>query len=301
MNAVTAYLSSLAALLQPDGASDRVVPPSGNAAKLTLFTAAAMAFLAVFALALSTAAGRIASDWSSALDGAITLRISAPEEEMARQTDTALSVLASTPAVSGARALSADEARALLEPWFGADLPVEELPIPQLIEARTASGFDVDALRLRLSAEVPGAVVDDHSRWRAPLVSAANRLRFLGIASVLVIGATTAAMIALAVGAALSANAQTIRVLRLVGARDSYIAQAFVRRFTLRALGGAAVGTVIALLALALLPSGEDAVLKGLGFRGAGWLLPLLVPLAAAAVALAATRTAALRTLRGFQ
>ena len=133
------------------------------------------------------------------------------------------------------------------------------------------------------------------------LVSAANRLRFLGIASVLVIGATTAAMIALAVGAALSANAQTIRVLRLVGARDSYIAQAFVRRFTLRALGGAAVGTVIALLALALLPSGEDAVLKGLGFRGAGWLLPLLVPLAAAAVALAATRTAALRTLRGFQ
>lgn len=301
MNAVTAYLSSLAALVQPDGASDRVVPPAGNAARLTLFTAAAMAFLAVFALALSTAAGRVATDWSSALDGAVTLRISAPADELPQQTERALSVLGSTPGVSGARALSADEARALLEPWFGPDLPVEDLPIPQLIEARTAEGFDADALRLRLTAEVPGAVVDDHERWRAPLVSAASRLRLLGVAAVLVIGATTAAMITLAVNAALAANAQTIRVLRLVGARDSYIAQAFVRRFTFRALGGAVAGTVIALLALALMPSGDDGVLQGLGFEGAGWLWPVLVPVAAAGVALAATRSAALRTLHGFR
>ena len=51
-----------------------------------------------------------------------------------------------------------------------------------------------------------------------------------------------AAMITLAARAALAANAEVIRVLRLVGAKDSYIARAFVRRFTLRTLAGAAVG-----------------------------------------------------------
>ena len=35
-----------------DGAGDRIVPPTGFTAQLTLFSAGAMAFLAVFALAL---------------------------------------------------------------------------------------------------------------------------------------------------------------------------------------------------------------------------------------------------------
>ncbi|NIR61201.1 MAG: cell division protein FtsX, partial [Gammaproteobacteria bacterium] len=91
-------------------------------------------------------------------------------------------------------------------------------------------------------AEVPGAVLDDHTRWRRPLVSAASRLRLLGIVSLLLIGAAMAAMITLAAQAALAANTQVIAVLRLVGARDSYITRAFVRRFTLRALGGSALG-----------------------------------------------------------
>ena len=54
----------------------------------------------------------------------------------------------------------------------------------------------------------------------------------------MLIGATMAAMITLAARAALATNAEVIRVLRLVGAKDSYIARAFVRRFTLRTLPG---------------------------------------------------------------
>ena len=53
---------------------------------------------------------------------------------MIAQTDAALQVLGTTPGVGSARALTAEEQRALLEPWFGPDLPVETLPMPQLIE-----------------------------------------------------------------------------------------------------------------------------------------------------------------------
>lgn len=285
-------------------AADDVVPRSGWTSSLTIFTAAAMGFLAVFALALVLASGRLASSWSAALSQSATVRVSAPEGSEAAQRDRVLAILATTPGVASARALEADETRRLLEPWFGPDLPVETLPIPMLIAIdETASGFDAEGLRLRLAAEVPGAVLDDHTRWRRPLVEAAERLRSLGLVSLALIGAVTAAMIALAAQASLAANARIIQVLRLVGARDSYIARAFVRRFTLRALGGAAVGVLAGLGVVTLLPSAgaETGFPGGFGFHGAGWVAVLAIAPLAGIVAFAATRFAAFRTLRGVQ
>ncbi len=289
------------ALLKGDSQADRVVPPSGYTATLTLLTSAAMAFLAVFALALSLATGRLADRWASELARSATVRISAPAGQIEAQTNAALEVLRTTPGVAKARALSNEEQRKLLEPWFGPDLPIETLPVPQLIEViEDNNGYDAEGLRLRLSAEAPGAVLDDHTRWRKPLVRAADRLRSLGLLSILLIAVATGAMITLAANAALAANAQVIHVLRLIGAKDSYIARAFVRRFTLRALGGAAIGTVAGMIAVAFLPSATEAggFLTGLGFQGWHWLLPFVIPPLAALVAFWATRTAALRSLR---
>ncbi len=295
------YLTRLLGLLAGDPQADRMVPPTGFTARLTLLTSAAMAFLAVFALALSLATGRLAARWADELAQTSTLRISAPQDQMDAQTRAALNLLRTTPGVAEARALDADEQRALLEPWFGPDLPVEALPIPQLIEIiEDVNGYDATGLRARLQAEVPGAVLDDHTRWREPLVAAAARLRLLGFVSMVLIAGATAAMITLAASAALAANAQVIRVMRLVGARDIYIARAFVRRFTLRALSGAAAGTLAGCFAVLLLPSTDAAggFLTGLGFQGWHWLWPLTIPALAAIVAFVATRHAALRVLR---
>jgi len=295
--------SVIRGILGGDKQADRVVPPSGYTATLTGFSAAAMAFLAVFALALALAAGRLADRWSAALAHMATVRISAPAGQMEAQTKAVLNVLKTTPGVASARPLSDAEQRKLLAPWFGPDLPLDSLPIPRLIEVvEKASGPDVEGLRLRLAAEAPGAIYDDHTRWRRPLVRAAQRLRLLAEVSMLLIALATAAMITLAASAALAANATVISVLRLVGARDIYIARAFVRRFTLRALGGAAVGTALAMGAVMLLPSAakEGAFLTGLGFQGGEWVLPLLIPFLAAFVSFWATRAAALRTLRGL-
>ena len=295
-----AVLSRLPALLTPDAGADRVVPPSGFTVRLTLFTSAAMAFLTVFALALSLAAGRLAENWDAALARTATLRISAPADQMAEQTATALRLLEQTPGIASAHALSDGEQQALLEPWFGPDLPVDSLPIPQLIElVEDDAGYDSEGLRLRLSAEVPGAVLDDHSRWRRPLVAAAGRLRLLGWVSIALIAAATGAMVTLAANAALAANAQVITVLRLVGATDGYIAGAFVRRFTLRTVTGAAGGTVLGLIAVLLMPGSSEAgaFLTGLRFAGWHWLLPIFIPPLAALVAYLATQSSARRVL----
>ena len=289
------------AFLRDEGKGDSVVPPSGHTAWLTSFSAAAMAFLAVFALALSLAAGSLAARWQASLDRTATVRLSAPEDQIDLQTKAVLATLATTPGIASARAMTVDEQRTLLAPWFGPDLPVDTLPLPRLIEiTEDSTGYDGEGLRQRLAAEAPGAVLDDHTRWRRPLAVAATRLRLLGFMSIVLIGTATAAMITLAASAALAANAQVIRVLRLVGARDVYIARAFVRRFTLRALMGAAAGTGLGMVGVWMLPSADSAggFLTGLGFQGAGWLLPLLLPPLTAAVAYAATRASALRKLR---
>ncbi len=296
-------LTRLFDLIAGDPQADRAVPPTGFTARLTLFTAAAMAFLTVFALALSLATGRLADRWSDELARTSTLRISAPEGQVEAQTAAAIKILETTPGVAAARALTVDEQKALLEPWFGPDLPVEDLPIPQLVEIiEEGRGYDSTGLRARLQAEVPGALLDDHTRWRDPLVTAAGRLRSLGWLAIALIAASTAAMITLAAQAALAANAQVIRVMRLVGAQDIYIARAFVRRFTLRAFAGASIGTVAGMVVVLILPSADTAggFLTGLGFQGAHWFWPMTIPLLAAIVAFAATRAAALRNLRAL-
>lgn len=290
--------------LQSDAQADRVVPPSGFTAQLTLFAAAAMAFLAVFALALSLAASRLADEWGAELALSATIRIAAPADQQQAQTDAALRILQTTRGVAQARALSNDEQAALLAPWLGADLVLDSLPVPRLIEVlETAEGMDAAGLRLRLAAEVPGAVLDDHSRWREPLVRAAGRLTFLGWTAIILIAAVTAAMVTLAANAALAANASVIAVLRLVGATDAYIARAFIRRFTLRALIGAAGGVALGMIAVAFMPRASDetaSFLTGLGFQGWHWLVPLAIPPLAAAVAFVATKMAARRTLEGL-
>jgi cell division transport system permease protein len=279
----------------------QVVPPSGPTAWLTTFTSGAMTFLCVFALALSLASGRLADRWQETLARTATIRLSATVDQIQIQTDAILDVLATTPGIASFRLIDEAETRALLEPWFGPGLPVEALPIPRLFElVEAAEPYESEGLRQRLTVEAPGALLDDHTRWRRPLIEAAERIRLLGVLSIALIGAAMAAMITLAARAALATNAEVIRVLRLVGAKDTYIARAFVRRFTLRALAGAAVGTAAGIIGVAALPAADAAggFLTGLGFTGTGWLWPLALPPVAALVAFAATRRAAFQKLR---
>ncbi|NNF90421.1 MAG: cell division protein FtsX [Boseongicola sp.] len=285
--------------LFPDGIAERVVPSTGFTAALTILSAAAMAFLAVLALALALAADDMAARWEAELSGTATIRISAPADQRAAQTDAVLSALGQTPGIATTRVVDEAEQKALLEPWFGSDLPLDTLRLPVLIEVTEAGdGPDLEGLSQRLAAEAPGAVYDNHARWRAPLIGAAGRLRTIGFTALVLIAGVTATTIALAASAALAANGQIIDVLKLVGARDAWITRAFVRRFTARAFLGGVAGTLLALIVVLLFPSGaETGILSAIGFNGFEWLWPLFVPLAGAGLAFVATHVAARRRL----
>ncbi len=294
-------MNGLMELIIGDPQADRAVPPTGLIARLTVFVAAVMAFLAIIALAISLTTGRVADVWAEELAQSATLRLPADPANADALLEAALQVLQTTPGVERARALTQDEQQALLAPWFGPDLPLDTLPVPQLIEVVAGGdGYDAEGLQARLTAQVPGAVLDDHTAWRAPLLDAASRIRLIGWLVIVLIAATVAAMITLAAQASLAANVQVIRVLRLVGARDVYIARAFVRRYTLRALAGAAIGAVLGGLTLLALPQGDarESIFLGVGFVGAEWIWLLVIPLLSGIVAFVATRAAAMGKLR---
>ena len=278
---------------------ERVVPPTGAPAVLTILTAAAMAMLAVFAVTLVFAADRLADRWTEELGRAATLRITAPGTEAETRVADALAILSQTPGVASARALTEDELTDLLTPWLGAELPLAGLDMPRLIEVtEDAQGVDAEGLRVRLAAEVPGASFDDHTAWRDPLVEAAERLRLLGWVALALILSALVAMVILAVTAALAANAQVISVLRTMGAEDRFVTRAFTRRFTLRVLAGAGLGAIVGALGVLLLPKGGEALPTDLGLRGAEWLALLAIPLLAGAAGFITTRYVALRRLR---
>lgn len=283
------------------GAAEGVVPPSGGTAHLVAATAFAMAVLAVVAMSATLAAHRLAIRWSSELARSSTVTILAPAETMAAQTEAALQAVRTTPGILFARVLSAEEQQRLLAPWLGTDLALDLLPVPDIIVIEeTVEGPDPVGLRLRLAGEAPDALYDDHTQWRRPMMAVAERLRLFGYGALMLIVLCLAATVTLAARATIAANRQVILTLRLIGARDSYIATAFVKRHALRAFLGALAGTLIAALLLRLMPdAGADGAFSArLRPAGLEWLWLATVPVLSGAVAYLATRLAAAHLLR---
>ena len=233
----------------------QVVPNTGFTKWLTTFTAGAMSFLAVVGLAFSLICSDLSNEWGESLKNS-SLRLSASTDLLEKQTKVALAILEQTSGVKSARLVGISAKKKLLEPWLGVDFPLEAIAMPALIEIHeTEAGVDYEGLRLRLSAELPSAILDNHAEWRRPIEVVSKLVSQLGMFTVILIMLSSIAMVTMASNAALSANVKVLRVLRLVGAFDTFIVTAFVRIFTLRVFLGSLTGTVCAGLVLFLIPT----------------------------------------------
>jgi len=233
----------------------QVVPNTGFTKWLTTFTAGAMSFLAVVGLAFSLICSDLSNEWGESLKNS-SLRLSAPTDLLEKHTNMALAILEQTSGVESARLVGIGAKKKLLEPWLGVDFPLEAIAMPALIEIHeTEAGVDYEGLRLRLSAELPSAILDNHAEWRRPIEVVSKLVSQLGMFTVILIMLSSIAMVTMASNAALSANVKVLRVLRLVGAFDTFIVTAFVRIFTLRVFLGSLTGTVCAGLVLFLIPT----------------------------------------------
>jgi cell division transport system permease protein len=203
------------------------------------------------------------------------------------------------------RLVSSSDAAKLLEPWLGKG-NAEALNVPALIEVTLSDEGrrDIDNLTRRLAQTSPNLALDDHESWNRRLASAARSGQALafGVFGLIMVAACAIAIFAARAG--LSANAEVVSLLHLVGATDDFVANQVQRRFTVIGLRGSLIGLAIALFILGVFSlatrarGGEGFLLPGLDL-GMGLAIPMLaVPIAICLATAIAARLTVLRILR---
>ena len=279
-----------------------IMPPADITGATLVLVVAAMCYLACLALGAMVTVTRSASDWSTQLEGSLTIQVK-PQNDIATedQVSAALAVLDGTPGIASAQALSDADVRALLDPWLGEAQTGEDLPLPSLIDVKLVPDVQIDMARLatRLAAAAPGIELDTHRQWLGELLNAARSATWLSIGILVLIAMTTGAIVVFATQASLAANHETVEVLHLVGAHDEFVANEIQRHFLQLGLRGGASGLGAATLTFLLI--------SWLGSEGSAFLLPvpglalgdypwlLIVP---AAIALTTTLAARITVLR---
>jgi cell division transport system permease protein len=203
------------------------------------------------------------------LSGRLTVQV--PAEASAARIETILAVLRQTPGIRSVHLLSPAETSRLLEPWLGSPVPLEELPVPRLIDAARDPGPAVYMAKLRaqLASIVPDIRLDDYG-------SIASGLRAGALPVQAVLGAAiagslllVAALAAFATNAALAARRSDIELLHLIGADDRQIARPFEVRSLAYGLIGGGIAAAATLATVAALDSASG---------GAGRLIRLAAP-----------------------
>jgi len=230
--------------------ADRILP----------FLVAAMAFLAALAMAGWVGAASLARHWQQGAGSALTVQVPQPSEAAAQggglRLERVVGLLSGTPGIAEVRPLNDEELADLLRPWLGSGAERLALPLPAVIAVRlTDPGLELDALTRRLSAAVPGTLVESHGVWIGRLATLARSLQACAGLALLVVAVVAVSVIAVATRAGLAARREAIEIVHGLGASDGYIAARFAGRATFLAATGGTAGAVSALPVLLVLAS----------------------------------------------
>lgn len=230
-----------------------LVPPSSIAGRALAVIIAIMTFLGSLTVGSVDLVRTAAADWTSSIIREATIQVRPTAgRDLATDVSRATEIAVRFPGVADVSPYTAEETRRMLEPWLGAGLGAEDLPIPRLIVVKLADDrrTDMDAFRRALTAEVPTASLDDHRQWFDRLRAMARAVIVVGLVIVALMIAATGLSVIFATRAAVETNRPVVEVLHFVGARDAFIAGEFQRHFLWLALKGAAAGGVLALAAI---------------------------------------------------
>jgi cell division transport system permease protein len=195
-------------------------------------------------------------------DLATTMTLQVPAGASKARTETVLALLRQTPGIVSVHLLEPAETARLLEPWLG-PVPLDELPVPRLIDLRTdpTGAMDVAALQRQLASVAPGPRLDDHRRSAQGMHAAVRRVEGILAVFITVAALSIAGSAVFAVRGALIVDRSVCELLHVLGAADSDIARGFAVWLSRLAVLGGIAGAVAALLTLLAL-SGAGAVVQ---------------------------------------
>jgi cell division transport system permease protein len=292
-----------------------IVPKDSIAGRSLTVVVAIMTFLAALTTGVAMLVVSAASDWQSEVSREVTIQVRpAPGRNIDADVRAAADIARSTPGVAEIHAFTREEAAQLVEPWLGAGLSLDELPIPRLIVVKIATGTrpDFSALGQALAARVPTSSLDDHRRWIDRMRTMAETAVFACIAVMTLVWVVTVLSVTFATRGAMASNRPIVEVLHYVGATDGFISNQFQRHFLILGFKGGAIGGGVAVVLFAVIetakawltgtPAGDEiaGLFGSLSIGMAGYLAILLQIIFMAMVTAFASRRTVNRTLQSI-
>lgn len=233
-----------------------IVPSQSIAGRTLTLVIAIMSFLASLTIGAVTLVDDAAEAWLTDIGREVTIEIRRMDgDTIDAEIAKAVALAQEFPGVGKARAVSEEETRRLLEPWLGAGVDLDALPVPRLVAVTVddPAAFDAPGLAAAVRKEIRGGSLDDHDAWIDRLAAMAQSMVAAGLAILALVLVALVLSVVFATRAAMAGNRQIIEVLHFCGAEDRFIAGEFQRHFLLLGVRGAAIGGALATGLFALL------------------------------------------------
>ena len=204
-----------------------------------------------------------------------------------------------TQGVEEVNIISQAQMEGLLKPWLGEDFQLADLPVPVLLDVKTAvkddeSVVDVNALRSTLSKIDTNIRVENRGPWVAHMVKAMTLLQGLVLLVAILLILCVIGMIVLVARTNLRLHFKTVSLLHMFGATDEYILRQFQWNNAWLAARGAIGGVLFAgavfVTAVIVSVRWHSPVIPEISFSAMHVVMFVVLPIFTAMVALVATR-----------
>ncbi|MCO6188168.1 ABC transporter permease [Rhizobium sp. L1K21] len=234
--------------VRPQGS---IVPAANVQGTALMAVIAIMSFLACLTLGGVSMVRATAASWQSQISREITIQIRPVDGlNMDAALIEARDLALTFPGTRDSKIVDREATARLLEPWLGAGLDIDELPVPRLVIVTIDENSPPDFAKMRevLKEKIPQASLDDHRTWVDRLVSMARTTVAIGTGILILVFSTMVLTVVFATRGALAGNRHIVEVLHFVGAEASFVANEFQKHFLKISLKGSLIGSFLAAL-----------------------------------------------------
>ena len=165
--------------------------------------------------------------WSKGVQNTVSVSALYPSDmdtqTQQKITDSINHILTNTQGIKIAQMLSDTEKQQLLSHWLGDKIDKNTLSYPAMWDITVKDNFDISALQHQIKNIYTDANIDNYMQWKNPILSFASDMIWgASILSVLAIGVLVL-IISVCMRTIVSLHLDTIQVLTLLGASDTFI------------------------------------------------------------------------------
>jgi cell division protein FtsX len=207
--------------------------------------------------------------------------------------------LKKTTGVEGVTVIGQAQMEGLLKPWLGDDFSLADLPVPVILDVKTAVKDDettvnLASLRSTLSKIDTNIRVEDRGPWVGHMVKAVALLQGLVVVVALLLLLCILGMIVLVARTNLRLHFKTVSLLHMFGATDEYILRQFQWNNAWLTARGAFMGVAVAagifITAVILAARWDSPVIPPISINATHVVMFIILPIFTAMIALVATR-----------